>query len=336
MPVGQASHSCCLCKSNGSVTCRRGMAETLVTLAFLSALAMILSPTFGRGKWLASLTALFCCIAFVSTSLESIQQSGGSVLVIVVSMAILLQYRIRQGISMKYLNGIGGSVIVLMLLSMYPEGGIEESITEYSLISNAQELLISIAIGLLIAQLLVNSIVSNQKTSFVMLGAIILLFAWGDLLDRDILPIIVYSCAAISFLPFLEEKINDSIGSGQGRSFSLGFSTLVGIFLIFAITYVSVSTVDRIGSGDGAIAVSLWMTLAASSIGLIGMLLPLLGFDSHPRPEAWGWRISLALSPMFLTLQTDLSPHILLGITLAILISISAPLVLEKNHAKAV
>ena len=169
-----------------------------------------------------------------------------------------------------------------------------------------------------------------------MLGAIIILFALGDLLDRNILAIIVYSCAMLSFLPFLEDKINNRIGSGQGRSTSLGVSILVGIVLIFAITYVSVSTVDRIGSGNGAIAVSLWMTLAASSIGLIGMLLPLLGFDSHPRPEAWGWRTSIALSPMVLTLQTDLAPHILLGITLAILISISAPLVLEKNHAKAV
>ena len=312
------------------------MAETLVTLAFLSAIAMILSTIFDRGKWLASLTALFCCIAFFTSPLESVQQSGGSVLVIVVSMAILLQYQIRHGISMKYLNGMGGSVILLMLLAMYPEGGIEESITEYSLYSNAQEFLISITIGLLTAQLLINSIAPNKKASFVMLGVMIILFAWGDLLDRDILAIIVYSCATISFLPFLEEKINNKIGSGQGRSTSLGVSILVGIILIFAITYVSVSTVDRIGSGNGAIAVSLWMTLAASSIGLIGMLLPLLGYDSHPRPEAWGWRTSLALSPMVLTLQTDLAPHILLGISLAILISISAPLVLEKNHAKAV
>ena len=53
---------------------------------------------------------------------------------------------------MIYLNGMVGSVIVLMLLAMYPEGGIKESVTEYSLISNAQELLISITIGLLIAQ----------------------------------------------------------------------------------------------------------------------------------------------------------------------------------------
>ena len=174
---------------------------------------------------------------------------------------------------MKYLNGMGGSVILLMLLAMYPEGGIKESVTEYSLISNTQEFLISITIGLLIAQLLINSIAPNQKVSFVMLGAIIILFAWGNLLDRDILAIIVYSCATLSFLPFLEDKINNRIGSGQGRSTSLGVSILVGIALIFAITYVSVSTVDRIGSGNGAIAVSLWMTLAASSIGLILSLI---------------------------------------------------------------
>ena len=64
------------------------------------------------------------------------------------------------------------------------------------------------------------------------------------------------------------------------------------------------------------------------------MLLPLLGFDAHPRPEAWGWRFGIALSPIVLTLQTDLSGHILLGILFAIIISISAPLVLESNRVK--
>jgi hypothetical protein len=231
---------------------------------------------------------------------------------------------------------MGGSVILLMLLAMYPEGGIGETITEYSLSSSIQELTIAIVIGLLIGQLLVNSIASDQKISLAMFGCIIILFAWGDLLDRNILPIVVFSCATISYMPFLEDKINNRIGSGQGRSISLGISTLAGIILILAITYVSVLSVERIGTGDGALAVSLWMTLAVTTIGLFGMLLPLLGFDSHPRPEAWGWRFTLALSPMVLTLQTDLAPHILLGITLAILISISAPMVLEKNPAKAV
>ena len=70
-------------------------------------------------------------------------------------------------------------------------------------------------------------------------------------------------------------------------------------------------------------------------IGLIGMLLPLFGFDEHPRPEAWGWRFGLSVSAILISLQTDLSGHLLLGITLAILISVSSPLVLEKGQQKA-
>ena len=72
------------------------------------------------------------------------------------------------------------------------------------------------------------------------------------------------------------------------------------------------------------------------SLGLIGMLLPLLGFDAHPRPEAWGWRFGISISPMIICLQTDLTSNILLGISLALLISISSPLVLEKGSRKAV
>jgi len=73
---------------------------------------------------------------------------------------------------------------------------------------------------------------------------------------------------------------------------------------------------------------------AVTAIGLLGMLLPLLGFDSHPRPEAWGWRFGIALSPMLLTIQTDLANHVLLGVLFALIVSISSPLVLEKRLTK--
>ena len=116
---------------------------------------------------------------------------------------------------------------------------------------------------------------------------------------------------------------------------ALAISTLIGIILIFAITYASLSSVNRIGDGNGAIAVALWLTVAVTAIGLIGMLLPLFGFDEHPRPEAWGWRFGLSVSPILISLQTDLSGHLLLGIALAILISVSSPLVLEKGQQKA-
>jgi len=336
MPVGQASHSCCLCKPNGSVACGVGMAETLVTLAFLSAMAMFLSTIFDNGKWLASLTAVFCGVSFLLSPFDSIQQTGGSALVIVVSLALLLQYYVNQGVSRKYLNGTGGAIILLILLSMYPEEGVRESVNEYSLFANIQEILISLAIGLLITQLLVNSLSFDNRLSIAAVVVIVTLFLWGELLQRGILPVIISSCALIGFMPLLESKVNKKIGSGQGRSTALGVSILIGIILIFATTFVSVSTVNRIGSGDGAIAVALWLTLAITGMGLIGMLLPLMGFDAHPRPEAWGWRLSLAFSPMLLTLQTDLASHVLGGVFLAIIISISAPLVLEKNHAKVV
>ena len=135
-------------------------------------------------------------------------------------------------------------------------------------------------------------------------------------------------------MPYFEQKINPKIGSGQGRSLALGASTLIGIIFILALTYVSISNVDRIGSDNGAIAVSLWLVVAVTGIGLLGMLLPLLGFDSHPRPEAWGWRFGIALSPMLLTLQTDLANHVLLGVLIAMMVSVSSPLVLEKNSTK--
>ena len=83
--------------------------------------------------------------------------------------------------------------------------------------------------------------------------------------------------------------------------------------------------------GDFSLAV---VGLAITIIGTFGMLLPLMGFDAHPRPEAWGWRLCLSLSPMILTFQTDLASEIILGVIFAILISITSPLVIEKRHKK--
>ena len=312
------------------------MAETLATLAFLSAIAMLLSTTIDQGKWLASLTAIFCALELLLSHFDSIQQPGGSVLAVAIGISISIQYHIHQGVSKKYLNGMGGVVIFVILLAIFPEEGLHETINGYSRVSNILELVISLSIGLLIAQLLVNSIAFDKKISISMVGIIAIMLLWTDLMQRSPLITILASCILIGFMPFAEDKINSGIGSGRGRSIALGIPILLGIILIFVTTYVSISTVNRIGTGSGAVAVSLWLTAAVTGMGLIGMLLPLLGFDDHPRPEAWGWRFSLALSPMILTLQTDLAGHVFLGILLAIVISISAPLVLENNRAKAV
>ncbi|MBT4066930.1 MAG: hypothetical protein HOE76_06920 [Euryarchaeota archaeon] len=310
------------------------MGETLATLAFLSAIAMLLSTTTSYGKWLASLTGAFCSLEFLQSPFESIQQPGGSALLVAASMSFLLQYHITKDVSQKTLNGIGGSIILIILLSMFPEDGLQGTIHDYSVFENIRELVISLSIGLLIAQLIVNALSFNKKLSLIIALMVFILVIFGELMQRTPLTIILTSCMMIGYLPILEEKINNRIGSGRGRAIALGVPVLLGIILIFATTYVSITSVSRIGSGDGAIAVALWLTLGATGIGLIGMLLPLLGLDAHPRPEAWGWRYCLALSPIVMALQTDLSGHVLLGIFLAIIISISAPLVLESNPAK--
>ena len=62
------------------------MAETMATLALLSALAMFISPIFEKGKFLASITVVLSLTAFILSPIESIQQTGGMALVIVAVM----------------------------------------------------------------------------------------------------------------------------------------------------------------------------------------------------------------------------------------------------------
>ena len=69
----------------------KSMAETLVTLTFLSALALAVSVFTKYGKWLALTTSLLSIIAFVSLPSDSIQQTGGMVLVISFTIGIHLE-----------------------------------------------------------------------------------------------------------------------------------------------------------------------------------------------------------------------------------------------------
>jgi len=311
------------------------MAETMATLAFLSALAMFLSPLVEKGKWLSTITALLAFLAFVQSPFEGIHQSGGSVLVVVTAMCGMIQYHIYKGVNRKYLNGFGGAVTFVLLLAMYPESGIRETVNDFTITEGVIAIFESILAGIVLAQLMYNSINFDKKNSIGILLILVSLALLSNLVSYSELFVVTISLCFLGFLPFLEERITPKIGSGKGRANALAISTLIGIILIFAVTYASISSVNRVGDGNGAIAVALWLTVAVTTIGLIGMLLPLFGFDEHPRPEAWGWRFGLSVSAILISLQTDLSGHLLLGIALAILISISSPLVLEKGQQKA-
>ena len=310
------------------------MAETVVTLTFLSAICLTASVFTKFGKWLPALTGTLSLLSFMQLPSNSIQQEGGSILVSIFALGWILQYNISKGANRKVINGIGGIAVCLLLLNSYPKDGVSESIYYHTFYSNLQDFCVAILIGFIIGQMLVNITVFNRNLTIASF-ALYLIFIFSGVLSTDnSLFVIVTSGVIFGLLPYFETLTSQKLGSGEGRTLSLGLSTLIGIFIIFILTYYSVKTEARIGTGPGATAVALWLTLAVSFIGLVGMLLPLTGLDHHPRPEAWGFRICVALSPMLLTFQTDLSNHIVFGVIFAILISISAPMVLEKRASK--
>ena len=333
---GCASHSCCLCKSNGSGLSGGVMAETIATLAFLSALAMLISSVFTKGKWLPGITVALLLMALIQSPLEGIHQPGGWALLIAASLCSVVQYHIKRGRNRKFFSGFAGGITLVLLLTMYPEEGIKETVNEYSATDGLIVIIESVIVGILLAQLLYNAVYFDKKNSIRVIAIVAILYVFSDIMFVDQIFILVISMCFVGLLPLLEDRITPKLGTGSGRAKSLAISTLLGIILVFSITYALVSGVNRVGSGDGAIAVSLWLTVAVTAIGMGGMLLPLFGFDAHPRPEAWGWRLGLSLSPILISIQTDLAGHLLLGITLAILISVSSPLVIEKGREKAV
>ena len=139
------------------------MAETMATLAFLSALAMFLSPLVEKGKWLATITAALALLAFVQSPFEGIHQPGGSALIIVTAMCGMIQYHIYNGVNKKYLNGFGGAVTFVLLLAMYPESGIKETVNEYTTTEGVIAIFESILVGIVLAQLMYNSINFDTK-----------------------------------------------------------------------------------------------------------------------------------------------------------------------------
>ena len=63
-----------------------------------------------------------------------------------------------------------------------------------------------------------------------------------------------------------DERIKTKLGNGEGRTNALAVSTLIGIILVYALTFTSISEVNRIKDGAGAVTVALWMTLSVTAI----------------------------------------------------------------------
>ena len=312
------------------------MAELLATLAFLSAVIMLISPLIKYVRWASGLTALLCLGSFILSPLDSIHQAGGMALIITSVFCLTVQYYIYTGLNMKYLNCLSGVVVLVTLLSMYPEDGLIETIHSYTVRDSLIGISESIIIGLFMSTFLVSSI-SGKKSALTIATACLIPIIYLRQSDYEInLIVISLTLCLFGWLSIFDDILSKKFSSGDGRTRALAISSFVGIIVIYITTYLSLSQVDRIGDGAGAIAVSMWLTTGITGFGLIGMLLPLLGFDQHARPESWGWRKGISFSPLIICLNTDLAIYVLIGITIAVIISISSPLVLENRIRKPV
>ena len=302
----------------------------VMTLAFLCGLAMIVSGVFNFGRWISAIPIPLILIEVLTNDMDNVHSGLGYPVWIILGFMAIATSWIMTRPDERVLRSSSGLILSMMLLVMYEPSEYTSSIVDYSITDN----LIAIGTHLLIGGACGWSLVvycdgvRGKSDLLISLG-----IPFTSVLFYDPAWIIFATTIGLaSLLSWLEDKVDSRLGPGDGRSVALAVSILIGVVLILVMSWVGVNEIPRIGVG--ALTVSLWLTMGVIVFGLLGMLLPLLGLDHRSRPEAWGWRTGLMLSPMLLVLWTDLAPLLLPGIWLAIAFSLSAPLVLEKDLKK--
>jgi len=302
----------------------------VMTLAFLCGLAMIASGVFNFGRWVSAIPIPLILIEVLTTDMDAVHSDSGYPVWIILGFMAITTSWIMTRPDERVLRSSSGLILSMMLLVMYDPSEYNSTLGEYSTMDN----LIAIGTHLLIggacgwASVVYSDGVRGKSDLLISLG-----IPFTSVLFSDPAWIIFATTIGLaSLLTWLEDKVDSRLGPGDGRSFALAISVLIGVALILVLSWVGINEIPRIGAG--AITVSLWMTMGVVVFGLFGMLMPLLGLDHRSRPEAWGWRTGLMLSPMLLIVWTDLAPLLLPGVWLAIVFSLSAPLVLEKDLKK--
>ncbi len=149
------------------------------------------------------------------------------------------------------------------------------------------------------------------------------------------LAIFVSIFSMIIFLPIIQywdKNMNSTKFEGDYRWLALGLSYLHGLLIIIFGTFFVMRNTESIASIQG----SLWLALKSAtpiiSFGLMGSLLPVIGFDEDVRPELWGWRIGLVFGVLVNSLWNPLIVYAIPCVIIAVLCSYFIPLVIETNN----
>ena len=143
--------------------------------------------------------------------------------------------------------------------------------------------------------------------------------------------IFIYAATGLKAHIISEQRLK--VGSKRWRGMAFGLSH--HLLLVWGSTILLAHQLPNVQDMFGAIWLGTLLVIPGFIAGLLGMLLPVAGWDDRPRPEYWGFRLMQALSLPFIVAWMPLAilsaPGILVGVSTSAII---APLSEENPRVR--
>ena len=140
------------------------------------------------------------------------------------------------------------------------------------------------------------------------------------------------ACMLLPIVQYWERNVNLTKFEGESRWLALGLSYLQGVLIIIIGTFFVMKDLESFYSVQGSLWYSLKISTPIIAFGLIGSLLPVIGFDENVRPELWGWRVGLVFGTLINILWNPYIVYALTSVITIILCSFFIPFVVETNN----
>lgn len=141
------------------------------------------------------------------------------------------------------------------------------------------------------------------------------LIALGEMAEFSLTLSLVVLLLGWPIFLMLLTKVHEKRGIAKGRRWlSLTRTLIHTLILIWVSGAVILEPLPHINSWSSAFWLSLTLMLPLAIFGVVGTLLPIVGLDSRPRPEVWGFFLVMSLSIPFLTIREPLTAVLVPGL----------------------
>lgn len=133
------------------------------------------------------------------------------------------------------------------------------------------------------------------------------LIALGQMTDLALVSSLVVFLLGWPIFLMLLSKVQEKRGVAKGRRWlGLTSSLTHTLVLIWVSGAVILESLPHVAGWPSSFWVSLTLMLPLAIFGFVGTLLPIVGLDSRPRPEVWGFFLVMSLAIPFLTIREPL------------------------------